>query len=462
LQPSPLYKRLPHGPHRLEREEVVRNQRIRIHGAMVEAVAADGYEGTSVKQVIGLAGVSRRSFYEQFANKQECLLATFDLLVGDTVRRAGEAYLATGGPLEERLRAALAEFAEPVTRNRKAAGLVIAETPVAGLPGLMRLRHATARCERMLLQSFSGSPESGPLPIPIVRGIAGGLHGAMWMCLHEERRMGTAQLTEEMLEWTLRFYTPAALGMAELIREHVIRSLGAGAAGRRARQAAVPRDPDERRRLMDCSLRLAAVEDLRELTAPQIADEAEVSMDAFFELFETKEECFLGALDMLAEELLDVTSDEGLVSADWPRAVRRAVGELMRYLADRPHYAQAIAAEAFVAGPGAVSRNLDLAKALATLLTEGAPGEPPGRLTLEGVGGAIWHTVRCQVASGRIQLLPALSDYLAYVVLAPFIGADAAVEVVTEEIAASRPRAASSRPNARRGPRQPSPQPMPA
>jgi hypothetical protein len=104
----------------------------------------------------------------------------------------------------------------------------------------------------------------------------------------------------------------------------------------------------------------------------------------------------------------------------------------MLYLAGRPHYARTIAAEAFAAGASAVQRNLELAKALATLLTEGAPGEPLGRLTVEGVGGAIWHTVRCQVASGRIQLLPALSDYLSYVVLAPFIGAEAAVEVVTE------------------------------
>src|SRR6202011_696972 len=157
-------------------------------------------------------------------------------------------------------------------------------------------------------------------------------------------------------------------------------------------------------------------------------------IDGFFELFENKDECYLAAFDMLAGRLLRAAGDEGLCSADWPRAVRRAIGELMLALADRPHYARTIASEALRAGPGAVRRNVELASALATMLTEGAPGEPLGRLTVEGVGGAIWQTVRCQVASGRIQLLPALSDYLSYVVLAPFIGADAAVEVVTEEI----------------------------
>src|ERR1700680_4537245 len=103
---APLYKRLPHGPHRLERNEVILNQRTRIHGALIEAVAQDGYEGTSIKQVIGLAGVSRRSFYEQFANKEECFLVTFDLIARREVKQIRRAYLGAGGTLEERARAA--------------------------------------------------------------------------------------------------------------------------------------------------------------------------------------------------------------------------------------------------------------------------------------------------------------------------------------------------------------------
>jgi AcrR family transcriptional regulator len=430
---TPLYKRLPPGPHRLERTEVMRHQRIRIHGAMVEAVAISGFEGTSVKQVIALAGVSRRSFYEHFANKQECLLATFDLLAGNAVRRAGDAYLASDGPLEERLRAALFEFAHAVTENRKAAGLVIVETQTAGVPGLMRLRQATATCEGMLCRSFTSAREASALPVPVVRGIAGGLHAAMSACVREHAGMRSAELTEEMVRWTLRFQTPAAARMAELIARRAARVMANGLPGQSARLAGTTHGEGERERLMENALRLATVEDVRELSAPRIADEADVSIDAFFELFESKDECYLAALDMLSGELLRVAADEGLSSADWPRAVRRAIGELMLFLAERPHYARTIAAEALAAGPAAVQRNIELARALATLLTEGAPGEPPGRLTVEGVGGAIWHTVRCQVASGRVQLLPALADYLSYVVLTPFIGAEAAVEVVSED-----------------------------
>jgi AcrR family transcriptional regulator len=150
-------------------------------------------------------------------------------------------------------------------------------------------------------------------------------------------------------------------------------------------------------------------------------------------LFASKDECFLAALDMIGDQLLAIAADPDLVSSDWPRAVRRVLAELMRHLADHPLHARTLAQEAFFAGTEAMERTVELSHSIATLLTEGAPVGAHGSLTTEAVAGAIWHTNRCQVAGGRIQLLAAVSDHLAYVVLAPFIGADAAVEIVTEE-----------------------------
>ena len=176
------------------------------------------------------------------------------------------------------------------------------------------------------------------------------------------------------------------------------------------------------------------MQDYRELSAPQIADAAGVPIDAFFELFEGKEACFLAALDMLSDELLSVAADPDLMSSDWPNAVRRTVGELMGYLAERPIYAQTIAGGAFAAGPQAIERNLQLSHGIAARLTAGAPVRARSALVVEGVAGAIAHTVRCQVASGQIQLLSVLSDYLSYIVLTPFIGANAAATIVEEDL----------------------------
>lgn len=431
---APLYRRLPHGPHHLGAEEVVRNQRGRMHGAMIEAVALSGYERTSVKQVVGLAGVSRRSFYEQFANKQECFLATFDVIAARGAGRVSAAYRAADGDVQTRLHAAFGELTQAISSHRKSANLVIVEAPKVGAPALLRLRRASATFEQMLAGCLEHTSESGALPGPVIRGIAGGLHAAMSRCLREGSAETAPQLAEEMFRWTLLFQTPAAKRLAERLAERARRALAQGRkAPSIAAQATLAKRGDERERLLEQALHLAVVEGYRELSAPQIADAADVSIDAFFELFDGKEECFLAALDMLGEQLIELASDPELRSDEWPYAVRRTIRELLRYLADRPIYAQTIAEGAFAAGPEAIERNVALAHGIATRLTEGAPERAHSALAVQGVAGALSHTVRCHVASGQIQLLSVLSDYLTYIVLTPFIGSEEAAELVIEE-----------------------------
>ena len=433
---APLYKRLPHGPHRLERNEVILNQRARIHGAMVEAVARDGYEGTSVKQVIGLAGVSRRSFYEQFANKEACFLVTFDLIVRRHIQQARRAYLATDGSLEERASAAFQRFAQTIETDRNATILAVLEAQRAGPAGVLRVRKAASACEQMLARSFAESRSTVPLPTPIVRGIVGGLHGIASTFLRQPRASAAerTELAQELLRWTLLFQTPAAEHMSERMAAGLTARMReiSSACGHRLGGAEAP-SRDERTRLLQGILRLVTREDYSALSAPQIADEANVSVDQFCELFADKQECFLAALDMIGDELLAIAADPDLVSSDWAPAVRRVLAELMRYLAEHPLQARTLVQEAFFAGAEALERTVELSQSIATLLTEGAPEQAQGAHTVDAVAGAIWHTVRCQVAGGRVELLPALSDHLAYVVLAPYIGAEAAVEVVTEE-----------------------------
>jgi AcrR family transcriptional regulator len=436
---TPLYKRLPHGPHRLERKEVVRHQRMRIHGAMVEAVGRGGYEGTSVKEVIGLAGVSRRSFYEQFANKEECFLATFDLIARQDLKQIRKAYLAADGSVEDRLRAAFERFAQTTAEDRNATVLVVLEAQRSGPAGVLRLRRATSAYEQLLAQSFAEVPGAQPLPMPIIRGITGGLHRTAATFLREQHTHDSIDLAEEMLRWTLLFQTDTQAGMAERMSAGLTARMReiSSTYGHALTGAEAP-SRDERTRLLQGVLRLVAREDYRELSAPQIADEANLPIDTFCELFDSKNECFLAALDMIGDELLTIAADPELVSADWARAVRRVLAELMHYLADHPLHARTLAQEAFFAGPEALDRTVELSHSIATLLTEGAPAKAHGSLTTDAVAGAIWHTIRCQVAGGRIQLLAALSDHLCYVVLAPFIGADAAAEIITEQCPPSR------------------------
>jgi AcrR family transcriptional regulator len=72
-------ERLPRGRHGLSRGEVLASQRGRMLDAICQAVAAKGYAETSVADVIERAGVSRETFYEHFAGKEDCFLSAYEL-----------------------------------------------------------------------------------------------------------------------------------------------------------------------------------------------------------------------------------------------------------------------------------------------------------------------------------------------------------------------------------------------
>lgn len=68
---------LPRGPHALSREEVAQSQRERLLAAMIECVAERGYAQTSVAEVLTHSGVSRATFYQLFADKEDCFRAAY-------------------------------------------------------------------------------------------------------------------------------------------------------------------------------------------------------------------------------------------------------------------------------------------------------------------------------------------------------------------------------------------------
>ena len=423
---APLYERLPRGPHRLDPKEVAENQRRRMYGAMVEAVATNGYGRTSVKQVVTLAGVSRRAFYEQFANKQECFLATLDLIAAQAIDSIGSTYRATEGTFEQRLEAAFATFAEVVQRNPKGARVMLVDAPSAGPAGWEKLTETLNIFERLLATSFAHAPDAGPLPEPVIRAIVGGLRRATFVRLVEERTDEMPTLVGDMVSWTLVFMTDELSPLDVRPRELPVETrLG---------------EEDDCARVLRSALELAALEGYGNLTPMRIVDDAGVSIDTFFNLFEDMETCFLAALENLREEVRTTVSDPGLGSGEeWSTAVRRALDRLLRYFASRPAYTQTIATGVFAMGQRAVDLRTELAREVAASLTEGASGPPLTDLAQEGIEGAIWHTIYLQTTSRGAGSLPELSGYLAYVVLAPFLGAEEAARIA---VGAQRPAVA--------------------
>jgi len=95
---------LPRGRHAAPRAVVERSQRERLLEAMTVAVAERGYAGTAVADVLARAGVSRRTFYEHFANKGACFLAALELGVDRVMEAIDAAIAAAGHPYEAAVR----------------------------------------------------------------------------------------------------------------------------------------------------------------------------------------------------------------------------------------------------------------------------------------------------------------------------------------------------------------------
>jgi AcrR family transcriptional regulator len=72
--------------------DVVRLQRARIVAAMVEVVAERGVARSTVAHVVARSGVSRRTFYELFEDREDCFLAAFDLMIERAAARVVAAF----------------------------------------------------------------------------------------------------------------------------------------------------------------------------------------------------------------------------------------------------------------------------------------------------------------------------------------------------------------------------------
>jgi AcrR family transcriptional regulator len=442
---APIYKRLPKGPHGIAPKDVAHHQRIRMHGAMIEAVSIHGYERTSVKHVIGLAGVSRRAFYEQFANKEDCFGETFDLVVARVIRRLNLACASGKGTLEGRLRATLKAFVEEIECNPKALHLVMIDALTAGPEAQQQLSKATATFEHLLARGFaSASNPHRDLPAPLVRAIVGGVRRATFVRLRDGRIERLSKLADELRRWMLLLASPAVAELQPRTGEHT--SFPAMAEP----QTKVDSAADDRTQLLWSVVNLALREPYEELSAPRIAQEASLSIDTFLDLFESPRECFRAALDMLGGELLEIVANPDLVSPQWPLAVCQALERLTAHLAANPACTVMLACKTFAAGLPVIEEMVGLTDEVATLLTEGAPRRPRSGIAVEGISGALSHTLYTEASAGRAHLLPRQVEYLSYVVLAPFIGAeDAARAIVARRPAEGPPRESLLAPLAR-------------
>jgi AcrR family transcriptional regulator len=156
-------------------------QRARMLEAITRAVADKGYARATVGDVVGLAGVSRRTFYEQFTDKEDCFLAAYqtgsDAVIGSLV----EAGLALGleASWPDVLQAAIDGYLRALADDPEFARTFLVDVLGAG-PAAVELRRRVYEqfVEQYVLlarRAAKQDSELGPVPEVYLRALVGGI-----------------------------------------------------------------------------------------------------------------------------------------------------------------------------------------------------------------------------------------------------------------------------------------------
>ena len=170
---------LPAGRHGLTRTFVVAHQRERILAAVAETITDMGYGQTAVEDIIACAGVSRRTFYDLFKNKEEAFLAAYD----DGVARLFEAVTAAyaqEGPWPDRARNGLAAFLSGLALFPDLAHMCIVDVLAAGPTAVARRDAAMQRFVDMVEDGRRELSHVAMIPATAAQAVVGGIHEVIY------------------------------------------------------------------------------------------------------------------------------------------------------------------------------------------------------------------------------------------------------------------------------------------
>jgi AcrR family transcriptional regulator len=176
VKPAPLERSLSgrSRPARdvLAREQVSEIQRARIVSAMVAVASEQGVGYASVSRVVARSGVSRRTFYEQFEDREDCFIAAVDVGVARASRCVLDLY-DPGAKWSVRIRTALAALLRFLDAERAVARLLVVETLGAGPKALEHRRRVLSRIIAVVDEGRQESKGGGPPPLT-AEGLVGG------------------------------------------------------------------------------------------------------------------------------------------------------------------------------------------------------------------------------------------------------------------------------------------------
>lgn len=438
-------RRLAPGPG-TSRDEVARNQRERLLGAMVAAATGKGYAETSVADLLELSGVSRRAFYELFADKEACFLATLDeILRGAMAVTASR--LHQEGSLEERAERSLTAFLELLVSQPGAARLCLVESHAAGPTAVARVENAIAGFGELMAQALRERPGYERMPDEMVWAMLGGMQKILHSRLHRGTERELLELGPSLVQLALA-YRPPPLPLRQRRHRGSRDSQGADGAGPVRDEAAIPRDGYVGERIVQATLATVAEKGFAATTLDDIAEGARISLSTFYEHFDGKEGAFDAALYASRARMVGYGIPAYRRTRSWPEGIRVLTEFSLDYLACEPQFAQLISRDVYAAGSRTLERLDQGLEASQSFIDAGvkvyAPEMPP--IWREAIASALYAMFCRRVQHKGAESLPELAPLATYMALAPFIGALAACEVANGEAWSRKRRSRRPRP----------------
>jgi AcrR family transcriptional regulator len=167
------------------RSGVAEIQRVRMIAALIDVARERGVGGVTVAHIVARSGVSRRTFYEIFTDREDCFIAAFDMAVQHAAQRVLPVYHAPGA-WRERVRAGLGALLELLEDEPGMGALCIVEALGAG-PVVLERR---ARVVNALIDAVDDGRKEARGRARPTRLTAEGVVGAILAVLHARLMAG--------------------------------------------------------------------------------------------------------------------------------------------------------------------------------------------------------------------------------------------------------------------------------
>lgn len=200
---------------------------------MVDVASERGLTEATVAHIVARSGVSRRTFYEMFSDREDCFLAALE----EAVVRAGEYVREVYDPAgrwRERVRSALVALLEFIDHEPEMGRLAVVETLGGGPKVLERRRELLAGVTSVIDEGRSEARGAATLPALTAEGVVGGVLSVLHARLIDRRAGSLMELAGPLMGMIVLPYLGAAAAQRESARP---------VQKRRSRRASVSRDP---------------------------------------------------------------------------------------------------------------------------------------------------------------------------------------------------------------------------